>query len=446
MKNLLWAFACLVILQSCQSGSYPQTSGGGTQYPTERNQTPSGRDSYPSTSTGRAADKNVSIGNIRITDKYTILYVAYRNNNSPQYDRNGRLVNDGHEDIAFQATAQLIAANGARSFKLIKTEGIPQLVAGQNVKVYGRKTVPGDQINFVVYFERLDKGLEDFDLFECNDYDYITCWNVYGLRISNPIDIVTQPTQPKANPAPPVSPTKTPPKSTTTVNTKPKSGKLGEVDNTPVPMPVITNIQVSGIVRDIKTNKPVSATINYKLSSSKQIIDSVQSFVSTGIYRMGLQKGQIYTYTASAKGYLSVNDIVDLSKITNETKFSKDIYLTPIIVGDKIALKNIYFEVSKSDLLPASFAELTKLVTMMQNNPEMEIRLEGHTDIIGDADANLELSQERVDACETYLVQKGISTKRIQAVGYGASRPLVKKGSDEERKVNRRVEFVVLKL
>jgi OmpA-OmpF porin, OOP family len=444
MKHLFWVFILIISLQSCQNGSYPQSSGSGNQYPSERNQTPSNKDNYPKTSTGRAADKNVSIGNIRITDKYTILYIAYRNNNSPQYDRNGRLINDGHEDIAFQSTAQLIAANGARVFKLIKTEGIPQLVAGQDVKAYGKKTIPGEQVNFVVYFERLDKGLEDFDLFECNDYDYITCWNVYGLKISNPIDVITQP---KANPVPPVSPpSKTPNNGTTTVKTKPKSGKIGEVENKPIVTPIISSIQVSGVVRDIKTNRAVSATINYKLSSSKQIIDSVQSFSSTGIYKMTLQKGQVYTYTASAKGYLSVNDIVDLSNISSEQKVSKDIYLAPIVVGDKIALKNIYFEVSKSDLLPASFAELNKLVTMMQNNPEMEIRLEGHTDIIGDADANLELSQERVDACENYLVQKGVSTNRIQAVGYGATRPLVKKGTDEERKVNRRVEFVVLKL
>lgn len=430
------------VLQSCQSGGYPQTSGG-SQYPTNRTQYPSDNNTYPN-SNGRPADKNVSIGNIRITDQYTILYVSYINRNQPQYDRNGRLINDGHEDIAFQSTAQLIAANGARVFRLVKTEGIPMLRPGQDVKVSGRKTFPDEQVNFVVYFERLDKGLEDFDLFECNDYDYITCWNVYGLRINNPADVVVSP---KTNPAPttttlPKTPT---PTNGTTVKTKPRSGKIGEVESKPVVTPIISSIQVSGVVRDIKTNRPVSATINYKLSSSKQIVDSVQSFSSTGIYKMTLQKGQIYTYTAAAKGYLSVNDIVDLSKITTE-KLSKDIYLTAIVVGDKIALKNVYFEVSKSDLLPASFAELNKLVTMMQNNPEMEIRLEGHTDIIGDADANLELSQDRVNACEDYLVKNGISTNRIQAVGYGATRPLVKKGTDEERKVNRRVEFVVLKL
>jgi OmpA-OmpF porin, OOP family len=309
----------------------------------------------------------------------------------------------------------------------------------KNFEKYGRRLESGESLNFVVYFERLDKGLENFDLFECNDYDHLVCWNIYDLYVRNPVDVYNQPREPQQSP-----PTNTDNSSTTPSKTRTKSGKVGEVDNTPPPVPVITTALVSGIVRDVKTNRPVSATIDYKLSSSKQIVDSVQSFASTGIYRMNLQKGQIYTYTASAKGYLVTNDVIDLSRATG--KVTKDIYLTPLAVGDKITLKNIYFEVSKSDLLSASFAELNKLVTMMEDNPMMEIRLEGHTDIVGDSDANLELSQDRVDACETYLVKKGIPSARIQAVGYGDTRPIVKKGTDEERKVNRRVEFVILKL
>ena len=74
----------------------------------------------------------------------------------------------------------------------------------------------------------------------------------------------------------------------------------------------------------------------------------------------------------------------------------------------------------------------------------MSIRLEGHTDIIGDHDKNLQLSRDRVIACQRYLVQKGIDVDRIQTVGYGDTRPILTKGTDEERKVNRRVEFVIL--
>jgi len=425
------------------NGGGNQTSTGGDRPQTYPQQTPKETANYPSNpqaKAGRSADKDLVVGNIRLTDQYTILYLTFTNKNQAgRYrDKNGRTItDDGSQDVAFQQNAVLIAANGARTFRAVKTDNIPFLGDSQakNLPQYGRRLKSGESLNFVAYFERLDKGLESFDMNECNSDNYI-CWNTYDLYVKNPTDAVNQPTQ---IPAPNTDNT-----STTPTKSRTKSGKIGEVDNTPPPAPVVTIVLVSGIVRDVKTNRPLSATIDYKLSSSKQMLDSVQSFASTGIYKMNLQKGQVYTYSTSVRGYLVANDVVDLSKATGN--IMKDIYLTPISVGDKITLKNIYFEVSKSDLLPASFSELNKLVTMMEDNPLMEIRLDGHTDVVGDPQANLELSQDRVDACETYMVKKGIPSARIQAVGYGDTKPIVKKGTDEERKVNRRVEFVVLKL
>jgi OmpA-OmpF porin, OOP family len=469
MKRISLLFGIAILLQGCLkypagSGGYDggNSNGGNSGRNSGGNQTPNGGDrpqSYPQSSpqeptnypqtpqsrSGRSADKDLVVGNIRLTDQYTILYLTFTNRGQPsEYvdKRTGQTVyDDGHQDIAFQQNAVLIAANGARTFNAVKTDNIPFLNDNQarNLPKFGRRLKSGESLNFVAYFERLDKGLENFDLNECNS-DAYTCWNMYDLYVKNPSDAYNQPKEP--TPTPPTSSDNTPTK------TRTKTGKVGEVDHTPTPTPapVVTNVLVSGIVRDVKTNRPVSATIDYKLSSSTQVVDSVQSFASTGIYKMTLEKGQVYTYSASARGYLVNNDIVDLSKIAGGKKVTKDIYLTPLAVGDKITLKNIYFEVSKSDLLSASFAELNKLVTMMEDNPMMEIRLEGHTDVVGDPEANLELSQDRVDACETYIVKKGIASARIQAVGYGDTRPIVKKGTDEERKVNRRVEFGVLKL
>ena len=440
MKKYLWLLAIAVVIQGCGVyGKYPQGSGGNggssggggnqnpnggrqqtpTQYPDDRS---GGNTNQGGSQTGRSANSDIRVGDIRLTNQYTILYLTYTNSSH----------NTG--SIAWSNTSQLIAANGARTFQFVKVEGLPTMRPGDNLTKRGVQIKSGSSANFVVYFDRLDKGLENFDLFECQSDGY-TCWNIYDLYVRNPADNIPTPTQ---NPQPPVDNTPT--------KTRTKSGKVGEVDNTPPPAPVVTSVNVGGIVRDIKTNRPISATIDYQLSSSKQVIDSVQSFASTGLYRMTLPKGQVYTLTTSARGYLSANDVLDLSRTAGGQKVTKDIYLTPIAVGDKIVLKNIYFEVSKSNLLPASYAELNKLVSMMQDNPMMIIRLEGHTDVVGDPEANLELSQDRVDACETYLVRQGIPSARIEATGFGDTKPIVKKGTDEERKVNRRVEFLVLKL
>ena len=453
MKKIFLLLSISMLLQGCLkypqgSGGYDDKQGGNTQTPSGGRQQAPEPTQYPddrggSTAqrnpqqSGRSANKDIKVGDIRLTDKYTILYLTYTNSDKPHdyKDEKGRQqYSDGSQDIAWSDASELISADGARNFKFVKAEGLPTIRIGQDLKKYGYKLTSGKSVNFVVYFDRLDKGLENFDLFECQSDGYI-CWNYYDLYVRNPADNIPPPVQ---NPQP--TNTDTPTKART------KSGKVGEVDNTPPPAPVVTNVNVGGVVRDVKTNRPISATIDYKLSSSKQVIDSVQSFSSTGLYRMVLPKGQVYTLTTSARGYLSSNDVLDLSRTSGGQKITKDIYLTPIVVGDKIVLKNIYFEVSKSNLLAASYAELNKLVSMMQDNPLMVIRLEGHTDVVGDPEANLELSQDRVDACEVYLVKQGIPSARIEAKGYGDTQPIVKKGTDEERKVNRRVEFVVLKL
>ena len=428
---------------------YP--SGGGQQYPSGGQQSPD--DTYPSSGSqgnqpgsGRPADPGVTVNSIRLTRDYTILNLTFTNTNQPQTNRNGQ--SGGQEFIEFDPAGQLVAANGARKFRFIKAEGIPLKSAnpkkgpnGQNIPE-GIMTVPGDKVTFTLYFERLDKGLEDFDLFECSDYDFIVCWNIYNLHVDNPADQVVY--------TPPTTPTPVPKLPKKPANLPQSSGESGgemeapKPKPAPAPVPVLTIVTVSGVVSDSKNKRPMSATIDYQFSASKQAIDSVQSFASTGAYQMSLQKGQVYTYIASARGYQSASGVLDLSKVAGGQKLTRNITLTPLAVGDKITLKNIYFEMSKSDLLSASFAELDKLASMMQDNPNMTIRLEGHTDIIGDHDKNLQLSRDRVIACQRYLAQKGIDLERVQATGYGDTRPILTKGTDEERKVNRRVEFVIL--
>lgn len=436
---------------SCMLGGFP--SGGGQQSPSGGQQYPD--DSYPNTGnsypnsgsqpgSGRPADPGVTVNSIRLTQDYTILNLTFRDQSQPQYDQRGRVL-PGTNTIGFDPNGYLVAANGARKFAFVRVEGIPTKREQydpnlrKNVLI-GRNTSPGERVDFTLYFQRLDKGLENFDLFECISDQYI-CWNIYNLHVDNPADPVVYSPPTRPTPVPPL------PGKSTPLPPQPSGNSGGEMETPkpkPTPAPVLTIVTLSGVVSDAKNKRPVSATIDYQLSSSKQAIDSVQSFASTGAYQMSLQKGQVYTYVVSARGYQATNGVLDLSKVAGGQKITRDITLTPLAVGDKVTLKNIYFEMSKSDLLSASYAELDKLVTMMQDNPRMSIRLEGHTDIIGDHDKNLQLSQDRVVACQRYLAQKGIDIDRIQTIGYGDTRPIITKGTDEDRKINRRVEFVIL--
>lgn len=457
MKKLLYLLL-IPFLNSCIStypsgspsggGGYP-SGGGGNNYPTQPTPAP----------TPRNRDKGLTITGIDLTPQYTIIYFSYVNRNRPYRDpRTGQVIDSGSEVVGIHQDAILYGSQGRRGFRLLRAENIPYYPQTQNMQ-------PGSRKEFVLYFERLDPGIEDFDMFECNDSDQVVCWNFYGLRVRNPAPIYTPPSReqppveqpstktPQSVPTPDAPPVITKPNDgEPPAPTKPKTGKLEPKPTTDTPQPQAKTEPVNelalvrGVVRDAKTQQPVSAKIRYQLSSGNRDVDSLQSFQETGGYKIFLPNKQIYTYSVAAKGYLVTTDFLDLSKATNGQNISKDILLTPIEVGGKITLSHVFFATAESTLLVASYAELDKLVRMMKENPAMEIRLEGHTDIVGDKAANLQLSKDRVFAVRKYLIEKGISAQRVQSVGYGDTRPIITKGTDDERKVNRRVEFVVLKV
>ena len=82
----------------------------------------------------------------------------------------------------------------------------------------------------------------------------------------------------------------------------------------------------------------------------------------------------------------------------------------------------------------------------MNDNPTLEIEIEGHTDSVGPDDRNLTLSQGRSQSVVDYIVSKGISSDRLKAKGFGESKPIDTNDTDAGRANNRRVEFTVLKM
>ncbi len=110
----------------------------------------------------------------------------------------------------------------------------------------------------------------------------------------------------------------------------------------------------------------------------------------------------------------------------------------------KFIPKNIQFVKSKSVILPESYAELDNLVAMLKRHPEFNLTIAGHTDQIGNADLNMELSKKRAQKVASYLVKHGIAAERLRAFGYGSTRPIDQSGTPEGLAKNRRVEFEIL--
>jgi outer membrane protein OmpA-like peptidoglycan-associated protein len=131
-----------------------------------------------------------------------------------------------------------------------------------------------------------------------------------------------------------------------------------------------------------------------------------------------------------------------------KTLDAKVTYTPPLVVAPKgkaTQLQALQFVQSKSELLPEAQGGLEQLLQFMQQHPTAEIELSGHTDNQGDFDKNVQLSKERVDVVKSYLVQNGIAANRINTRGYGPTRPIASNNSEATRRLNRRVELILLK-
>lgn len=208
------------------------------------------------------------------------------------------------------------------------------------------------------------------------------------------------------------------------------------------PDPVIL---VSGKVLHAKTKKPVTASIRFDDLSTNTEVGEARVDPRTGEFKIVLPAGTNYGFHAAAPGYLSVNENIELTNVEKYGEVKKDLLLVPIQIGESIQLKNVFFAQSQSELLPESFPELNRLVKIMKDNPTIEIELDGHTDSQGNPQSNLELSEKRVEAVKQYLVSKGVAARRITGRGFGGSQPIAPSTSEENRQLNRRVEFKIVK-
>lgn len=177
---------------------------------------------------------------------------------------------------------------------------------------------------------------------------------------------------------------------------------------------------------DIEITDEAGRTYNIKVKSSGADI----STYAPGTYQVNV----------ASQGFLSTQEDIEITAGDQQLT----LVLKPLEVGTRVVLEDVLFEQSKAILLPGSYEQLDYIARLMHQNPELKIRLEGHTDTRGSARANLKLSKRRVQAVEDYLINKGINRRRIQGKGYGGEQPLYPGDTEENRMKNRRVEFVIV--
>lgn len=112
--------------------------------------------------------------------------------------------------------------------------------------------------------------------------------------------------------------------------------------------------------------------------------------------------------------------------------------------GDTVVLQNLYFATNKVNVLPSSREALDELYVFLDENPDMRIRITGHTDNTASREYNLRLSKGRAEAVKQEMIKRGIEPERIETDGKGMDEPVADNSTEEGRQQNRRVEFVVL--
>jgi outer membrane protein OmpA-like peptidoglycan-associated protein len=197
-------------------------------------------------------------------------------------------------------------------------------------------------------------------------------------------------------------------------------------------------------VLDESTGSPVEAGFRIFRKGEKNALK--ESFTDNkGKAAFSVPLHQSILIDVSKQGYMNAEQEMNVSNF-NGAEITYTIKIKPVKVGESVVLKNVLFKQGTSIMLDSSYAALDKLIVLLNQNAGMEIELSGHTDNQGSQELNLKLSEERVRVVRDYLIHKGITAGRIQGKGYGGLKPLYDNSTETTRRLNRRVEFKILKM
>ncbi len=183
---------------------------------------------------------------------------------------------------------------------------------------------------------------------------------------------------------------------------------------------------------------------NYKLISSKTrgtFYDMDYPF-STILDNFSNQLTNLYylTYESTEE---TVPDSIEIALFSSDTKQLIRKTIPIVELGRKLIIENLLFQTNSFEL-PTVVSELDILAEFMENKKNINILIEGHTDDVGSHQLNDRLSEDRANSVRNYLIKKGIAPARIQTKGYGKRRPLATNETDFGRRLNRRVEIVII--
>jgi outer membrane protein OmpA-like peptidoglycan-associated protein len=208
---------------------------------------------------------------------------------------------------------------------------------------------------------------------------------------------------------------------------------------------------IQGQVVDRETRIALPNTIIELIDEEGNVV-ATKTTTDEAKFEFDINPFDVYTIKTIKDGF-DDNEIVFESNTGRTKDFNLTVEMDPteaeiVAVDDKlmIAIENIYFDFNKWSIKEASTISLSKIVSVLNENPEMVIEINAHTDSRGRDSYNLSLSKKRASSAMKYLIANGIDASRLTANGYGETQPLFECGvdcSEEKHELNRRIEFVI---
>ncbi|MBR4564614.1 MAG: OmpA family protein [Paludibacteraceae bacterium] len=191
-------------------------------------------------------------------------------------------------------------------------------------------------------------------------------------------------------------------------------------------------------VTNKETGLVVPASVQVRKRNTTETAYTLATDSVNGAASMMLEEGPQYTIHIAQIGYDTLD--MEIAHIGD----SMNIQLSPVKKGEVFVVRNLFFATNKTRILPTSEEALNDLYMYLARNPQVRIKIIGHTDNVGKDAANQKLSEGRAEAVMKDLIERGLTADRLQAEGRGETQPIDTNDTPEGRQNNRRVEIEIL--
>ncbi|MEZ4944625.1 MAG: OmpA family protein [Cyclobacteriaceae bacterium] len=208
----------------------------------------------------------------------------------------------------------------------------------------------------------------------------------------------------------------------------------------PVPMGAQpeANVALKGSLKSSQTGEPLKGIVSI-IDLDEGVEVAPKYLRDDGTFNFELINKRNYLLIIQGDDFFRIEELFFLD---GEMRIDRE--ADPI--ESKIAFESLEFENGKADILESMHKDLDKVANFLIDHPNLGLRISGHTDSAGKEESNLKLSQDRADAIRRYLLDAfNIKDSRVEAIGYGSSKPIVEELTNKDRQLNRRVEFEIFK-